>query len=40
MNGTIVDLISNTQTRTGLSIKCQLDTNKYDVGVRISDEQM
>ena len=37
---TIVDLISNTKTRTGLSVKCQLDTNKYDLGVRISDEQM
>ena len=36
----VVDLISNTKTRTGLSVKCQLDTNKYELGVRISDEQM
>ena len=37
---TVVDLISNTKTREGLSVKCQLDMNKYELGVRISDEQM
>jgi hypothetical protein len=37
---TVVDLISNTKTRTGLNVKCLLDTNKYDLGVHISDEQM
>jgi hypothetical protein len=37
---TIVDLIGNTRTRTGLSVQCQLDTNKYDLGVQITDEQM
>jgi hypothetical protein len=37
---TVVGLISNTKTRTGLSVKCLLDTNKYELGVRISDEQM
>jgi hypothetical protein len=37
---TIVDLINNTKTRTGLSVKCLLDTDKYELGVRISDEQM
>jgi hypothetical protein len=37
---TIVDLIRNTRTRTGLSVQCQLDTNKYDLGVHITDEQM
>ncbi|MDR0690022.1 MAG: ISAzo13 family transposase, partial [Spirochaetaceae bacterium] len=37
---TIVDLIKNTKTRTGLSVKCVLDTNKYELGVHISDEQM
>jgi hypothetical protein len=37
---TIVELISNTKTRNGLRVKYLLDTNKYDVGVRISDEQM
>jgi hypothetical protein len=37
---TVVDLIRNTRTRTGLSVRCQLDTNKYDLGVHITDEQM
>ena len=37
---TIVDLINNTKTRAGLSVKCLLDMNKYEVGVRISDKQM
>ncbi|MDR2447337.1 MAG: hypothetical protein LBD58_08655 [Treponema sp.] len=37
---TIVDLIRNTRTRTGLSVRCQLDTNKYGLGVHITDEQM
>jgi hypothetical protein len=37
---TIIDLISNTRTRTGLRVRCQLDTNKYGLGVHITDEQM
>jgi hypothetical protein len=37
---TIVELIRNTKTRTGLSVKCLLDTNKYELGVRITDKQM
>jgi hypothetical protein len=37
---TIVDLIRNTKTWTGLSVRYQLDINKYDLGVRITDEQM
>jgi hypothetical protein len=37
---TIVDLIRNTRTRTGLSVQCQLDTNEYELGVHITDEQM
>ena len=37
---TVVDLISNTTTREGLSARCVLDTNNYELGVRISDEQM
>ncbi|MDR2634019.1 MAG: ISAzo13 family transposase, partial [Treponema sp.] len=36
----LVDLIRNTKTRTGLSVRCQIDMNKYDLGVRITDEQM
>jgi hypothetical protein len=37
---TIVGLISKTKTRTGLSVRCLLDTNKYDLGVHISDQHM
>jgi hypothetical protein len=37
---TIIDLIRNTRTRTGLGVRCQLDTKKYDLGVYITDEQM
>jgi hypothetical protein len=37
---TLVDLIRNTKTRTGLSVQCRLDMNRYDLGVRITDEQM
>jgi hypothetical protein len=36
----VVDLINNSKTREGLSVKCVLDMNKYEVGVRISDKQM
>ena len=34
---TIIDLIESTTTRNGLSIQCQLDTNKYELGVPITD---
>ena len=35
----IVNLIANTTTRTGLKVKCELDTNKYQKGTKISDKQ-
>ena len=34
---TIIDLIESTTTKTGLTIKCQLDTNKYDIGTITTD---
>ena len=37
---TVINLISATRTRTGLSIKASLDTNEYQTGVKISDQQM
>jgi len=37
---TVINLISSTTTRTGLRIKAVLDTNEYQTGVRISDEQI
>jgi hypothetical protein len=36
----IVDLIGNTTTKTGLSVRCALDTNSYPKGVAVSDEEM
>jgi len=37
---TIVRLISNTTTATGLRVTCTLDRRKYAVGKKISDEEM
>ena len=37
---TIVRLISETQTQTGLRIKCALNTEYYPTKVPISDDQM
>ncbi len=36
----IVDLISATTTKTGLSVRCELDTKAYPKGIRVSDEDM
>ena len=37
---TIITLISNTTTKQGLSIKCQLDERVYETGRKISDNQL
>ena len=37
---TIVRLIANTTTATGLRVTCRLDRRKYAVGRKISDEEM
>ncbi len=36
---TVVDLIGNTTTKSGLKIECELDKNHYPTGKKISDEQ-
>jgi hypothetical protein len=36
----IVDLIGATTTKTGLSVRCELDEAKYPKGIVISDQQM
>jgi len=36
----IVNLIASTTTRTGLTVKCELDTNKYPKGIKITDEEL
>ena len=37
---TVVNLIGATRTKTGLRIKAALDTQEYEAGVKISDEEM
>lgn len=36
----IINLIAATTSKTGLSVKSGLDTNKYPAGVKVSDQQM
>ena len=35
---TIVNLIGSTTTKTGLTVKCLVDMNHYELGVKVSDE--
>ncbi len=37
---TIVNLIGGAKTRTGLKVKAVLDTNEYETGIKVSDEQL
>ena len=36
----VVDLIGNTRTKTGLTVKCVLDESKYEPGRKVSDGEM
>src|SRR5438067_1787792 len=36
----IKKLIGGTKTRTGLRVKAVLDTNDYEIGIQVSDEQL
>lgn len=36
----IVNLISSTTTKAGLTVKAHVDTNQYETGIRISDAEM
>jgi len=36
----IVNLIANTTTATGLTINAELDKNSYDLGIKVSDEEL
>jgi hypothetical protein len=36
----IVDLISATTTKTGLTVRCELDTGQYPNGIVVSDAEM
>jgi hypothetical protein len=37
---TVINLIGGTKTRTGLNVKAVLDTNDYEIGIKVSDEQL
>jgi hypothetical protein len=36
----IVSLIANTTTETGLRVRCEVDTNSYPKGIKVSDQEM
>ena len=36
----VINLIGGTRTRTGLKVKAVLDTNQFETGVAISDEDI
>jgi len=36
----IVNLIARTTTDTGLEVRCELDTNSYPKGIKVSDQDM
>ena len=38
--GVIVSLIGSTRTEAGLRIRAELDPNPYEVGIKVSDEQL
>jgi hypothetical protein len=37
---TVVNLIGNTTTQTGLAVQAKLDENKYDKGIKVSDKEL
>jgi len=37
---TVVNLIAGTTTRTGLIVKAALDTNRYETGVKVTEEEL
>jgi hypothetical protein len=36
----VVELIANTTTKSGLTVRCELDTNTYPKGIKVSDAEM
>ncbi|MGH7746121.1 MAG: ISAzo13-like element transposase-related protein, partial [Candidatus Dormibacteria bacterium] len=36
---TIVNLIANTTTTTGLTVRCELDSNLYPTKIKLTDQQ-
>ena len=36
----VVELIAATTTKTGLTVRCELDANTYEKGIKVSDAEM
>jgi Rhodopirellula transposase DDE domain len=36
----VVDLIAATTTKTGLTVRCELDQNSYPKAIRVTDKEM
>ena len=36
----IVSLIASTTTKAGLKVKCAVDNNQYEKGIKVSDEEL
>jgi hypothetical protein len=36
----VVELIASTTTKTGLKVRCELDTRAYAKGIKVSDDEM
>ena len=36
----VVNLIGSTQTRTGLRVEAELNTNTYENGIEVTDQEM
>jgi hypothetical protein len=37
---TVVELIASTTTKTGLTVRCELDTRSYPKGIKVSEDEM
>jgi Rhodopirellula transposase DDE domain len=36
----VVNLIARTRTRTGLGVEAEVDTNTYEQGIKVTDQEM
>jgi hypothetical protein len=39
-HGVVVNLIGSTKTRSGLRVEADLDTNRYETGIKVTDEEL
>jgi hypothetical protein len=39
-HATVINLIGSVKTKTGLTVRAVLDTNQYEKGIRVSDEEL